>query len=112
MTETAIAFLGLIVGLVVGWFGHRRVWTWCAGCGCVIGTSCNDCRNLERSNDPEADRCLRLASYGRPAVTPALRRHAAKARRERLEIFKEAGLDSDVLDLADDNAYAHLVVSE
>jgi hypothetical protein len=28
-----IALAALLIGLAVGWFGHRRAWTWCARCG-------------------------------------------------------------------------------
>lgn len=32
-----------IAGLALGWFGHRRAWTWCTACGGPVGTQCASC---------------------------------------------------------------------
>jgi len=49
MMYLATAILALIAGLLLGWFGHRRAWTWCVRCGRAIGSKCVECRNRERT---------------------------------------------------------------
>jgi hypothetical protein len=43
-----LATAGLVLGLTVGWFGHRRAWTWCSRCGHRVGSLCFACRERER----------------------------------------------------------------
>ena len=57
-----VAFAALAVGLAVGWFGHRRVWTWCERCTRPMGTLCVDCRDHER----RANRARLGADAGKP----------------------------------------------
>ena len=43
------AAVGLLVGLATGWFGHRRVLTWCEICTRPVGSICLDCRDRARA---------------------------------------------------------------
>lgn len=45
--SVVLAMAGLVVGVAVGWFGHRRAWTWCSRCGHGIGSLCLACRDRE-----------------------------------------------------------------
>ncbi len=51
MAYVAFTVGGLLMGLLTGWFGHRRVLTWCVRCTRPVGNVCVDCRDLERANN-------------------------------------------------------------
>jgi hypothetical protein len=51
MAYAALAVGGLLIGLLTGWFGHRRVLTWCVRCTQPVGNVCVDCRNMERASN-------------------------------------------------------------
>jgi hypothetical protein len=44
MTYFLTAIAALVAGLSVGWFGHRRVWTWCDQCTRPVGRLCANCQ--------------------------------------------------------------------
>lgn len=51
MADLAFAVGGLLIGLAAGWFGHRRVLTWCIHCTRPMGSVCVDCRDRERARN-------------------------------------------------------------
>jgi hypothetical protein len=51
MAYLATAVCGLLIGLAAGWFGHRRVFTWCVRCTRPVGSVCADCRDRERAGN-------------------------------------------------------------
>lgn len=48
MGQVVTVLVALLVGFVAGWFGHRRVWTWCSRCTRPVGSVCGACIDRER----------------------------------------------------------------
>lgn len=42
--------IALLVGVALGWFSKRRVWTWCTRCGRHVGRTCLDCHHHDRTH--------------------------------------------------------------